>query len=216
MPKKVRTPRKDTPVKKRSRLQCRVKGCRDYLSSVRARDRHEIEYCRFREGAGPGLSSETFPVPPHFELHLDLLQCRICLKAFGNEKSRKRHEQNTHQIFEMKGRTFSPVRFTSPVQSELPLRPQSCPPQVDALSLPGFIIPERPQKRRTASSSKASSVSPNISLPFYSPCSNMSSMFSLSLDTSPLDSPQLTLTPRSVSSSSSRMSPITVLMTNGS
>ena len=57
-PKKVRTPRKDTPVKKRTRLQCRVKGCRDYLSSVRARDRHETEYCRFREGAGPGISSD--------------------------------------------------------------------------------------------------------------------------------------------------------------
>ena len=123
-PKKMRTPRKDTP-KKRSRLQCRVKGCRDYLSSVRARDRHETEYCRFREGAGSGLSSNTFPVLSHSELQIAPLQCRACLKAFGNEKARKRHEKDTHRIFEMKGKSFSPVIFSSPVQSELPIRPQS-------------------------------------------------------------------------------------------
>ena len=69
--KKKHTPRKDTPVKKKSRVQCRVRGCRDYLASVRARDRHENQYCRFREGAGSGLSSDTFPVSSHAELHID-------------------------------------------------------------------------------------------------------------------------------------------------
>ena len=200
---KKRTPRKDTPVKKRTRVQCRVRGCRDYLASVRARDRHEKEYCRFREGAGSGLSADTFPVSSHADLQIDTLQCRVCLKAFQNEKARKRHERDTHQIFDIKGRTFSPVRFSSPVLSEIPLRPQSCPPpQVEEHS--GFVTPETPQKRRRAvSSSTASLLSPCMGSPLSSPCLNLSPQFSPSLDVSPLGSPLLVLTPRSGSSASS-------------
>ena len=183
-----------------SRVQCRVRGCRDYLASVRAWDRHENKYCRFREGAGSGLSSDTFPVSSHAELHIDTLPCRVCLKAFGNEKARKRHEKETHQIYEMKGRTFSPVRFSSPVLPELPLRPQSCPPKVK--EHPGFVTPERPEKRRRTVSSSTTT----LGSPLSSPCLNLSPQFSPSLDFSPLGSPQLALSPRSGSSASSGMS----------
>jgi hypothetical protein len=149
---------------------------------LRARDRHENQYCRFREGAGSGLSSDTFPVSSHADLHIDILQCRVCLKAFGNEKARKRHEKETHQIFEMKGRTFSPVRFSSPVQSEFPLRPQSCPPQVK--EHPGFVTPERPEKRRRTVSSSATSLGSPLPLP---PVLSQPRFLSIGLSTTGID-----------------------------
>ena len=73
------TPRKDTPTKrKQSRYQCRISGCKDYLANAKTRDRHESHYCRYRSVESPGLINQAeFPVPPHLELKLDLLQCRV-------------------------------------------------------------------------------------------------------------------------------------------
>ena len=107
------TPRKDTPKqRKQSRYQCRISGCRDYLADARTRDRHESHYCRYRSVESPELINQTeFPVPPHLELNLDLLQCCVCLKHFARENARKKHELSKHRIFEVQGRAVSPVNI---------------------------------------------------------------------------------------------------------
>ena len=95
-PTKQRTPRKDTPKKKRlPRLQCRIVACTDYFSNKDARDKHETHTCRMRKASSPAVTMDTeFPVPSHSELNLDPLLCRYpdCLKEYKNEKSRKKHE----------------------------------------------------------------------------------------------------------------------------
>ena len=178
-PPRGHTPRKDTPVKKKlQRFQCRNSGCRVYLVNVKSREKHETRTCKFRTGTEQELTIETeFNVPSHLDLSLDPLQCRVCLKKYGHERARKKHEQDKHRIFEIQGRTISPVRLfhsDSSPEISLPSRPQSCPP-VETHSR--FVTPERPCKRRRTLSS---STNPD---------------FLESLDSSPLSSPHLTLTP---------------------
>ena len=116
--------------------------------------------------------------------------CRVCLKAQENEKARKRHVKDTHRIFEVQGRTCSPIRFSSPELSELPSHPshpQSCPPPIDTHF--SFVTPERPNKRRrTLSSSAASVISPTLSTSLFSPNLHSSPQASASPDISQLDS----------------------------
>ena len=178
------TPRKDTPVKRKiERFQCRNSGCRDYLANVKSRAKHETQYCRFRQVTTSEVSMETeYSVPSHSDLQLDPLQCRTCLKKYAHERARKKHEQDKHRMFQIQGRTVSPVSFTSPPELAASSRAMSCPPSESSL---GFTTPDRPcKRRRTASSSTTQD-------------------FPQSLVSSPLASPILTLTPTSISPSPS-------------
>ena len=173
-PRRARTPRKDTPVKRKDqRLQCRNSGCRDYFLTIKSREKHESTYCKFRTNADPELTMETeYAVPSHLNLGLDPLQCRVCLKKYAHERSRKKHEQS-HRIFEVQGRTVSPIRFPQSQDISPSKRPQSCPPRQTS----SFLTPERPCKRRRTQSSSINPEDPE------------------SFDSSPLASPHLTLTP---------------------
>ena len=149
-PRKESTPRKDTPKKRKAtRLQCRNKGCRDFLLSEKSRIRHENTYCKLKVKEDKELAMEDeYAVPSHSTLDLDTSQCCVCLKKYATEKSRKKHEQ-THRIYEIHGRTVSQLRFPqSPETASPSKRPQSCPP-------PRFITPERPSKRRRTQSSSS-------------------------------------------------------------
>ena len=123
--KRERTPRKDTPVKKKARFKCRNNGCNDFLGSSRARICHETKYCLFKLESKAKLSAKSYPVPSHAELHLDVQQCRICLSRYGNEKARKRHEKETHSLYEIQGRTFSTLPLDSIDLIDETARPQS-------------------------------------------------------------------------------------------
>ena len=102
-----RTPRKDTPKKRKlPRFQCRNTGCSDFLSNSSTRAKHETQYCRMRPDTSPAVTmSNVFAVPPHAQLDLSPLQCRYpdCLKSYANENSRKKHEQEKHRFFLIKG-----------------------------------------------------------------------------------------------------------------
>ena len=57
---------------------------------------------KFKVEEDKELTMETeYIVPPHSSLGLDPLQCRVCLKKYAHEKTRKRHEQ-THRIIEVR------------------------------------------------------------------------------------------------------------------
>ena len=181
---KGHTPRKDTP-RKKSRLQCRNKGCRDWFTSDDSRVRHENHRCKTLPEHSNSLEGET-PVPSHADLGISPLQCRFpgCHKQYGQEAHRRRHELDSHRMIDKRGRTVSPS-FAAPPPLPPPAytssRPQSCPPpQTDTQ----FVTPERPSKRRR-----------------ITPASSTSSL--LDSPTSPLASPNLSVTPKGSDLSSS-------------
>ena len=178
------TPRKDTP-KKNKKLQCTNVGCRVWFTSERSRTRHESVYCSFSTDNNDNTTGEPgYMVPSHIDLQLSPLQCRFpgCSKKYNQEASRRRHEQTSHRMFDKRGRTISPnLIFHQPSPPTFTSRPQSCPPPQ---TQPEFLTPDRPTKRRRVT-----------------PVASVSS--SLDSPVSPLQSPDLTLTPVSSVSSSS-------------
>ena len=180
---RIRTPRKDTPKKKSQRLQCRNRGrgCCDYFANIHSRDKHESMYCKFRNVDTEVTMDSQFQVPSHLDLHLDPHQCRICQKIYCDEKSRIRHERDKHRFYQHLGRTVSPVSFP-PRECNISPRPQSCPPP--ELS-DACMTPQRPSIRRRTLSRSSLASSPI-------PC----------LDSSPVGSPLLSLTPTSSQDSS--------------
>ena len=179
---KGHTPRKETP-RKKSRVQCRNKGCRDWFTSDDSRVRHETYRCKtLPEHIHVTLEGET-PVPSHEDLQISPLQCRYpgCQKQYGQEAHRRRHELDRHRMLDKRGRTVSPSFPSPPLPAGASCRPQSCPPpQTDTL----FLTPERPSKRRR-----------------ITPASSVSSL--LDSPTSPLASPTLSITPQGSDVSSS-------------
>ena len=182
---KGHTPRKDTPKKnKNQRLQCRNQGCRVWFTSTFARQRHETQSCSSLPHLLSDISFENdteYLVPSHDDLGLDPLTCRFpgCSKVYNQEKSRKRHEQEKHRLFEKRGRTVSPVSFPSQNCSESFLRPQSCPPPCSEST---FLTPDRPRKRLRPSLPE-SPISP-IASPTVSLTPNSSDISSTESDSS--------------------------------
>ena len=127
--RKQRTPRKDTPKKRKKPIfRCRNTGCSVILACSKSRDRHEKQSCPHGHVLDPVTStSPQFAVPSHSELNVDPLVCRFpnCSKQYKNVHARKKHEQEKHRLLEIHGRTVSPVAFPSESPT---LRPTSCPP----------------------------------------------------------------------------------------
>ena len=176
---KGHTPRKDTPKKKGQKIQCRNQGCRVWFTTESARIRHEAYSCNFIPGDNDDISLECEePLPVH---DISPLQCRFpgCQKQYSQEAHRKRHEIEKHRMLDRRGRTVSPACYPPPPPPPSTSRPQSCPPPLST-----FLTPDRPSKRRR-----------------ITPASSTSSL--LDSPTSPLSSPNLTITPQSSDFSSS-------------
>ena len=165
------TPRKDTPKKiKRKRIQCRNMGCSDGFVDPHARERHELYRCKNRVSTTESLGSSKniFEIPSHSELNLNDTCCRFpgCGSVFKRKQARKKHETDRHRYHEVKGRTRSPLAFsstsTSPALSDsAQQRPQSCPPHFSGLSTPAG---QRRESSTSISDSEEELSSPSLSL----------------------------------------------------